>query len=44
MKPISYEKEIDIVSFLKKHMSSREVANIVGLSQSKVNRIREKHF
>jgi hypothetical protein len=25
-------------------MSSREVAEIVGLSQSKVNRIRKKHF
>ena len=25
-------------------MSSREVANIVGLSQSKVNKIRKKHF
>jgi hypothetical protein len=25
-------------------MSSREVANVVGLSQSKVNMIRKKHF
>jgi hypothetical protein len=32
MKPISYQKEIDTVALLKKQMSSREVANIVGLS------------
>ena len=44
MKSILYEKEIDTVALLKKHMSSREVANIVGFSQSKVSRIREKHF
>ena len=25
-------------------MSSKEVANIIGFSQSKVNRIRKKHF
>jgi DNA-directed RNA polymerase specialized sigma subunit len=39
MKLISYQKEIDTVAFLKKQMSSREVVEIVGLSQSKVNRI-----
>jgi transposase len=41
---MSYQKEIDTVALLKKQMSSREVAEIIGLSQSKVNRIRKKHF
>ena len=44
MKPISYEKEIDTCALLKKQMSSREVANATNLSQSKLNRIRKKHF
>jgi DNA-directed RNA polymerase specialized sigma subunit len=44
MKLMSYQKEIDTVALLKKQMSSREVAEIIGLSQSKVNRIRKKHF
>jgi transposase-like protein len=44
MKSISYKKNVDIVALLKKQMSSREVANIVGLLQSKVNRIRKRHF
>jgi hypothetical protein len=33
MKLMSYQKEIDTVALLKKQMSSREVAEIVGLSQ-----------
>jgi hypothetical protein len=44
MKPISYKKEIDIVSLLKRQMNSRKIIDIVGLSQSKVNRIRKKQF
>jgi hypothetical protein len=44
MKPISYEKEIDTIALLKKQISSREVVAIVGLSQSKMNRIRKKYF
>ena len=44
MKPISYQKEIDTVALLKKQMSSREAVEIVGLSQSNVNRIRKKYF
>jgi hypothetical protein len=44
MKPISYEKEVDIVAFLKKQMSSREVTTVIGFSQFKVNRIMKKHF
>jgi hypothetical protein len=32
MKPILYEKKLDMGALLKKQMSSREVANIVGLS------------
>jgi transposase len=44
MKPILYEKKLDMGALLKKQMSSREVANIVGLSQSKVNRIKKKPF
>ena len=44
MKQISYEKELNKVALLKKQMSNREIANVVGLSQSKVNKIRKKHF
>jgi hypothetical protein len=44
MKPSSYKKEIDIVSLLKRQMNSRKIIDIVGLSQSKVNRIRKKQF
>jgi hypothetical protein len=32
MKPILYKKEVDIVAFLKKQMSSKEVIDIFGLS------------
>jgi hypothetical protein len=44
MKPIFYEKEIDTIVFLKKQMNSKEVVDIVGLSQFKVNMVRKKHF
>jgi DNA-directed RNA polymerase specialized sigma subunit len=44
MKPILYEKDKDIVAFLKKQMSSREVPYVVDLSQFKVNRIMKKYF
>jgi DNA-directed RNA polymerase specialized sigma subunit len=44
MKPILYKKEVDTNALLKKQMTSREVADIVGLSQSKVNRNGKKHF
>jgi hypothetical protein len=32
MKQISYEKELNRVALLKKQMSNREIANVVGLS------------
>ena len=32
MKPISYEKEIDTIVYLKKQINGREVVTIVGLS------------
>jgi hypothetical protein len=44
MKPILYANEVNTVALLKKQMNSREVADIVGLSQSNVNRIMKKHF
>jgi hypothetical protein len=38
------EKRSRYICFLKKQMSGRKVVDIVGVSQSKVNRIRKKHF
>jgi hypothetical protein len=32
MEPISFKKEVDTISFLKKKMSNKEIANVVGLS------------
>jgi transposase len=43
MKPISREKEANIVALLIKGKSTREVAKSLGFSQSIVNRMRRKH-
>jgi hypothetical protein len=39
-----YEKEVDTVALLKKQMSSKEVTDIIGLLQFKVNRTKKKYF
>jgi DNA-directed RNA polymerase specialized sigma subunit len=44
MKQILYESEVNVVALLKKHKGKREVAQAVGLSQSKVIRIGKKYF
>lgn len=43
MKPISREKETNIVALLMKGKSTREVAKSLGFAQSTVNRVRKKH-
>ena len=42
MRPISQEKEQNIVALIEKGRSSREIAKSVGLAQSIVNRMRER--
>jgi DNA-binding CsgD family transcriptional regulator len=43
MKPISKEKEVDIIALLIKGKNTREFAKSLGFSQSIVNRVRKKH-
>jgi hypothetical protein len=43
MKPISREKEVDIVALLIKGKSTREVVKSLDFSQSIVNRVKMKH-
>ena len=42
MRPISRQKEQNIVALIKKGMSSREIAKSVGLVQSTINRVRRR--
>ena len=42
MRPISQEKEQNIVALIEKGRSSREIAKSVGLAQFTVNRVRKK--
>jgi transposase len=42
MRPISWEKEQNIVALIEKGRSSREIAKSVGLAQSTVNRVRKR--
>lgn len=42
MRPISREKEQNIVALIERGNTSREIADIVGLSQSTVNRVRKR--
>jgi DNA-binding NarL/FixJ family response regulator len=44
MKPISREKEVDIVALLIKGKTTREVAESLDFSQSTMNRVRRKHY
>jgi transposase len=42
MRPISREKEQNIVALIEKGRSSREIAKSVGLAQSTINRVRKR--
>ena len=42
MRPISQEKEQNIVALIEKGRSSREIAKSVGLAQSTINRVRKR--
>ena len=42
MRPISQEKEQNIVALIEKGRSSREIAKSVGLAKSIVNRVRKR--
>ena len=42
MRPISREKEQNIVALIEKRRSSREIAKSVGLAQSTVNKVRKR--
>ena len=42
MRPISQEKEKNIVALIEKGRSSREIAKSVGLAQSTINRVRKR--
>jgi transposase len=42
MRPISWEKEQNIIALIEKGRSSREIIKSVGLAQSTVNRVRKR--
>ena len=43
MRPISKDKEDNIVALIEKGNSSREITRSLGLSQSTANRVRKRH-
>lgn len=43
MRPISRDKEANILALIEKGNSSRKIARSLGLSQSTVNRVRKRH-